>query len=390
MLDTIIREGQYTVDQVDLEGLQRVQKDLLDIEPYGNSGRFHGIIDQRMTLDDQIATIAAPYRIQVFRRAASIFFERLKAGLPPRTLFNARNKTESEQRSLIFADNDQPDGVILTYLNAMNGWSEESVQYPADKNLVNPQSDTVIGLTTEEAVKSMARYIYDRGKYEKDLLSVTTMEEGALLGPHDVFAITNALKEDPPVEGEIIAAQGNVYTFDQTIPAGTYLGRVRTPDGTTVVSSNMTILTDSDTQSIAQWGALTVPDGARFGTGLLYSFHTVSHENADLYYATSVQPTRDGPVTIEAVRYDERVFACDFEGGGAMAGRSIKHVDRGSVLDSLPAARIISNLQPSIEGSVYSAMSEEERTFTDGRDPSTSEAATGNKRRVGLERPDPS
>lgn len=306
---TLYNMGNVPRTDVDEDTLLDIQRDL-EVQGEGDS-QFNGIIDQTMTVEDQVSLIASAGRIMVYRRAGSFYFSRLKGGLPPVTLFNGRNKIEPENRSFSFSERNDPDAIILRYQNQDKNWTEDTYQYPANITAVNPEEQTVLGLTDRSSIIRMAKYLWNRKKFEKDTISLKVTEEGALLSPGDIIAVTDYLSEAPPVEGEVIKVSGTSFTFDSPITKGTYIAILRDQYGSVYKRSQVTIANTSVTQNIAAWSGVTMPIDSTSQVGLLYSFVTLSDADKDLFYVTRVVPEHEGSVQIEGVLYRNEVYSGD-------------------------------------------------------------------------------
>lgn len=306
---TLYNMGNVSRTDVDEQALLDIQRDL-EVQNI-NDSFFDAIIDQTMTVEDQASLIASAGRIMIYRRAKGFYFARLKANIPPVTLINGRNKIEPEARLFSFSETNDPDAIVLRYLNANKDWNEVSYQYPENVTAKNAEEQTVLGITNPGSIARMARYLWNKKKYERDTIRVKMMEEGILLSPGDVIAVTDYLSEAPPIEGEVIAVVGTSLTFDAVIPAGTYMLTLRDKYGSTFKRQQVTVTTAGSTLNIAAASGISLPSGGVFTTGLLYSFTTVQNASKNLFYVTRVQPQREGPVQIEGILYRNEVYAGD-------------------------------------------------------------------------------
>ncbi len=306
---TLVQQGGIPRDNIDEVTLRSIQDDIEAMGP--RQGEFNGVIDQTMTVEDQATMIAGAGRINIYRRGSKIFFSRMKGGLQPTTLINARNKVEPENRGFAFSERNEPDGIILRYRNEDNDYREATLQWPENVTLLNADEQSIIGLTNADAIARMAKYQWNKRTYERDTIGVSMMEEGILLSPGDVIAVTDYLREDPPIEGEIVDINGSSVTFDQVVPVGVYNAILRDQLGDIYHRGTVNIVSESNVQNISAWSGAVPPTTGNAQTGLLYSLTIQSTDYNDLFYVTRVAPTREGPVNVEGLLYRQETYAGD-------------------------------------------------------------------------------
>jgi len=320
VLFTLIDQGGYDISRVDRDELWSIQEDLDNVGD-GSAGEFHGIVDQDMSPEDQARLICNVGRIIMYRRGSVIHFARLKAGLAPRYLFNARNKAEPEVKTLNFGDSNEATSVIIRYMDAEDDYKERSVQYPGENEVaqypdysLNPEEQSVIGITNYATAWRAAKYAWDRREYSRDIIDLVALDDGLLCSPGDVIAVTDHLRTEKPIDGEVIDVTGNDWTFDRTIPAGSYVARVTDRAGNIEFSSTITTTTEDTSIDMSTasppWTTLTAPVGAST-TGLRYTFTPDVRDQYDLYYVAEMTPDRDGPVRLQCVVYRDEAFAAD-------------------------------------------------------------------------------
>lgn len=322
---TLVDQSGVPLQNIDTASLWAIQDELDAQGP--NDGEFSAVIDQSMSTQDQVALIAGLSRTIVYRRAGTFYFARPKGGLPISTLVNSRNKLEPENRAFNFSQENDPDAIIIRFQNRDLNYNEDTYQYPEGIAPVNPETQTVLGACDINTIARIAKYSFNQKKYEKDSVSVKMTEEGVLLAPGDVILVTDHLAENAPIDGEIVSASGNTYTFDQAIPVGTYSAKVRDQFGDLAAIATVDITSEGTVQTIAGWGSLIMPSGT-YGpnTGLLYSFEEVQYENANRFLVRSISPTRSGEVEVEGVLYREETYQGDVQLAGANS--VVKKVDR--------------------------------------------------------------
>lgn len=310
ILYTAINQEQYDKANIDVAALTAIQAELDALDPLAASGEFNGIFDQIMTTEDQLLSIANVGRIMVYRKARNLFFKRPKAGELPVTLFNSRNKTQPEQKVMTFGETNDPDAIIVRYVDETQGYAEGEIQYPQGVDAVRPKTITLLGVTSPLVAYRRAKYEWDLITYQRDSISLAVAEEGILVGPGDVIANSDFLHSARPLQGEVLSVAGTVFTFDRNIPAGSYIGRIRSDDGFLLHQSNVTIATAGDVQDIPAWTGAVMPGGAS-SVGLLYEFVSDTAGQQDLYLVSSVAPDADGIVNLTCNRYMDEMYACD-------------------------------------------------------------------------------
>lgn len=309
ILHTLYDMGNIPRANVDEASLLAIQ---LELEQQGpNDGKFNAMINQTMTTEDQAQLIASAGRIIMYRRGATFYFARLKAGLLPSTIINARNKMEPETRPFNFSELNDPDALILRYQNEQDQFNEATYQYPEGISPKNPQEQSILGITNPLTISKMAKYLWNKKVYEKDTVSVKIMDEGILLSPGDIISVTDSLTENAPLEGEIVNIADTTFTFDQEILAGTYMARVRDEFGELFYQGQLTFSTSSTTKNIPAWAGLAQNQSNIPTTGLLYSFTEIQYEGRDEYYVIGITPEREGGVTLDGVLYRDETYSGD-------------------------------------------------------------------------------
>lgn len=348
---TLVEQAGVPLESIDSASLWAIQ-DELDAQQESD-GEFSAVIDQSMSAEDQVALIAGLSRTLVYRRAGTFYFARPKGGMQAATLINARNKIEPENRSFHFGQDNDPDAIIVRFQNRALNYNEDWYQYPEGVEPKNPEEQTVLGACNRVTIQKIAKYQYNKRKYEKDTVAVKMTEEGALLAPGDVVYITDHLLEELPIDGEIISVSGTTFTFDDVIPAGTYSGKVRDQFGELHAIATVTVPADSNVLTIPAWSGITMPSG-QYGptTGLLYSFEEIQYDNANRFLVRSVTPTRSGEVELEGILYREETFAGDA-------------VNQVSDVESL---KVISDFNPFLRGEQVESFEQGQESIGDSRD----------------------
>jgi hypothetical protein len=111
--------------------------------------------------------------------------------------------------------------------------------------------------------------------------------------------------------------------FDEPIPAGDWVLRVRDDAGRLVVNEAVSVTSPGPTQTLPVLGGLQMPDSGAT-TGLLYSFEEIQSDNRDLFYVVRIAPTREGSVEVEGLLYRDETFAGDTN---TVVQRSVKRIE---------------------------------------------------------------
>lgn len=312
MLYTMIDQGGYDEDFIDKETLQDIHLELRDL-PSGSS-EFHGIVDQTMTLEDQLLLIGNVGRIISYRRGSQFYFNRLSKGRIPKFLFNSRNKTEPETRSMNFGDSNESTSIIVRFMDATDDYKEGFVQYPdpdLDPNTeINPEEQSLLGVTDPRVAARIAKFLWDKRKYERDTIELKVSDDGALCAPGDVIAVTDHLRKEAPIDGEILNIEGSVITFDRPIPPDDYVARITDREGDLKTALYLTVNNEDISLVIPEWETVVLPPSTS-QVSLRYSFTPIEYQEFDLFYVLQVQPSFDGPVQISGMIYDERAYDAD-------------------------------------------------------------------------------
>ena len=187
------------------------------------------------------------------------------------------------------------------------------MQHPTGGNAnINPTEQPVIGITNGVEATRLAQYLWDKRKYERDTLEISVTDDGILLSPGDLISVTDHLLVEKPLDGEVESFDEatDTFIFDQVIPAGTYMFRIRSNDQGGILSTQVTLTETNQTQVIvtALKGKL---DLATAQVGMLYSFIPITDDGTDLFYVLEVTPSRDNPVRISAMNFNDLTYQSD-------------------------------------------------------------------------------
>lgn len=309
VLYTLMDQGGYDVANIRRDRLAAIQTDMNAITG-GSAGKFNGIIDQTMTMEDQTQLLVNIGRIMTFRRGSTIDFNRNKQNQVPVRLISSRNKVSPETRVLNFGDSNEATSVILRYMNSQDDFKEATVQYPTGAGAdINPEEQSVLGITDPIHAERMAQFLWDKKTYQRDSLTVEASDDGILLSPGEVIAVSDHLKDLPPIDGDVEDVTGTVWTFDDVVTAGTYNLRITDEKGELHYNSQVVVAAETNTIDLGV-AAPTLPSQWA-SVGFRYSFHLASEDAFDLYIVESIEPVKEGPVTLNCSAYRDETYQSD-------------------------------------------------------------------------------
>jgi hypothetical protein len=300
---TLIEQAGYSAAEIDLAGLY-ANFDLSKTD-------FRGVIDKEMSADDQVAMLLDVGNGYAYRRAGIIHFVRDKTQTIPRTLFNRRNKVEPEEKTMLFGQADEPDAIEVTFFDQNTNYKQVVVTYP-DIAPVRPKTMTLIGKTTWIKAWRRARREWDLIQYRRDTLSMVVTEEGALLGPGDLIAVTDHLRDLQPIDGEVVAIDAKIITVDvdPSAAAPGDIVRLRNKDGI-VMQETTVVSTVTDTVELADSLTVSASDNPTASTGILFEIVPAADGPKEQWLVQEVAPQQDGAVRIECVNYADEVYDAD-------------------------------------------------------------------------------
>lgn len=225
----------YQMDEVDWPSLHAVQASLDAYPaPYQESG-FHAALDRQMTADEQLMLIARKARAFVFPSGGKMTFARDERRSGVSALFNRRNRLAGRGEvglGLQFKQRDDPDGVIISFINAADGFRQDTYTYPEGVTPAAPLSMDLIGAVWRHEICRRARFEMAQIRYRRRSMPLRVTEEGQLLMPTDRVAVVMPWNEGT-VDGEVLELDGTDIRLDRTAPllAGGAGIRLRRDDG---------------------------------------------------------------------------------------------------------------------------------------------------------------
>lgn len=297
--------GNYPDDQLDLPGLYAIQAQLEAI----GEGTFDAVIDQRRSVDEELALIANAGRIQLFRYGNKLFFVRDQVKTFPTALFNGRNKITREDRAFNFVNADDPDGVEVTWIDPDLDYRPNQVLWPEDSPQLNVERVELIGITNFQAAKRRAIFEYNVLQLRRDIIKVTVSDEGRLLGLLDWIKISDGIQEASG-DGEC-EISGNRLVLDRKVDVnvGDSL-LLRSPSGDVVSTFEITTVVSNSEIEVSPAPIISaLPDQAQ--VGYLYAIKSVGNQiDVTDWLVTSVKPGQQGWV-VETTPYVPSIYDVD-------------------------------------------------------------------------------
>lgn len=179
--------------------------------------------NDNISFEETLQTIANAVFCSAFRQFAKIMLRSEYASRDFSLMFNSRNKVaDSERRSLTFGNQNNYDGVELTYTDPSD---DSTVTYyiPEDRSARSPQKIQTVGVRNEPQAFCHAWRAWQKIQLQSLSVEFDATQEAELLVPGDRIICDDATKGgsmyDPTLwkGAEITHIEGNVVTFSQPI-----------------------------------------------------------------------------------------------------------------------------------------------------------------------------
>lgn len=210
----------YPMAEVDWPSLHAVQASLDAYPaPYGEGG-FHAALDRQMSADEQLMLIARKARAHVFPSGGRITFARDERRVGVSALFNRRNRLMGRGDiglGLQFAGRDDPDGVVVSFIDADNDYRQDTYTYPEGVTPAAPLNIDLIGAVHKWEVCRRARFELAQIRYRRRSMPLRVTEEGQLLLPYDRTAVVMPWDEGVS-DGEVLETDGLSLRLSRVVP----------------------------------------------------------------------------------------------------------------------------------------------------------------------------
>lgn len=356
----------YGMDEVDWESLHAVQASLDAYQaPFGESG-FHAALDRQMSADEQLMLVARKARSQVFPSGGRMTFARDERRTGVSALFNRRNRLIGRGdigMGLQFAGRDDPDGVVVSFIDSNNGYRQDTYTYPQGVTPANPLNIDLIGAVNKWEVCRRARFEMAQIQYRRRSMPLRVTEEGQLLLPYDRVAVVMPWDEGVQ-DGEVLEVQGLNLRLSRPAPTGMTSEsriRLRAPDGRQtnlkVVAANPALGPDWVTISSAPEFTILAPSDDR-QLGTLYSISTTDATDKATHWLMTGAEIDEQGVAITLMEDADEVYQLSddiFEpcaedpeyqvtNTEALAGFSNSTANPQLITFAIPAARAVGSL----------------------------------------------
>lgn len=219
----------YAMDEVDWPSLHAVQASLESYPDGFDEGEFNGALDRQMTADEQLMLVARKARAYVFPSGGKMTFVRDERRTAISALFNRRNRLAGRGEvglGLQFAQRDDPDGVTISFINALKGYRQDTYTYPEGVTPIAPLSIDLVGAVYPHEVCRRARFEMAQIRYRRRSMPLRVTEEGQLLMPMDRVGVVMPWSEGA-IDGEVLEVDGMDLRMDRPIPTLTADARIR-------------------------------------------------------------------------------------------------------------------------------------------------------------------
>lgn len=304
----------YEMDEVDWPSLHAVQASL-EAYPEGYAeGEFNAALDRQMTADEQLMLVARKARASVFPSGGRITFARDERRVGVSALFNRRNRLAGRAEvglGLQFKQRDDPDGVIVSFINAAENYRQDTYTYPEGITPAAPLSMDLIGAVWPHEVCRRARFEYAAMKYRRRSMPLRVTEEGQLLLPTERVAVVMPWNEGT-IDGEVLEIDGTDLRLDRPVPALTSSARIRLRREDGMATQLLGLINSPRGPEWVTIGALPsfeiiVPTEDR-QLGTLYSLSKMdADDKATFWFVTGAQ-VDDGGVTLTLGEDSDEVF----------------------------------------------------------------------------------
>lgn len=173
--------------------------------------------DPDLSFEDTIATIAQAIFCNAYRQGSQLklSFERLT--VDSKLLFNHRNKVPgSETRQVSFGNQNNYDGVSITYVDPNNNDAPATLYFPADQSAKNPNEIQTTGVRNNIQAYMRGAREYNKILYQHLTTQFTGLQMADLLITADRFLATDNTRPDVQ-DGDINAVSGLTLTLSQNI-----------------------------------------------------------------------------------------------------------------------------------------------------------------------------
>lgn len=307
--------GRRTTNTLDYASL----KDAVDsVEEFIDTTCGISFDDDSLKYEDELKALLIPFVIQVYQLGSKLYFLVEKSQTSADILFTHRDyDVSSFKMSYIFRDNDNYDGVKLSYKTSeeISGYYGDDYEIgdtielflPQDTTITNPLEIELNAVHTEQQANLTLYREYYKQKYAKKSIQFTTFAMGRQVVPGMVIAVADNLKKNKS-DGEILSTYvDGGYTYAETsqiLPTTFNFVAITNEDGSV---SYYSVTRDSD----YAFRFNNTPTGIYTDWEQSKTRYMVYQSDYTKYLVTDVDVKGVDEAEITAINYDSRYYQKD-------------------------------------------------------------------------------
>jgi len=274
--------------------------------------------DDSLKYEDELKALLIPFGIQVYQLGSKLYFLAEKSQTSADMLFTHRDyDVSSFKMSYIFRDNDNYDGVKLSYKTSeeISGYYGDDYEIgdtielflPQDATISNPLEIELNAVHTEQQANLTLYREYYKQKYAKKSIQFTAFAMGRQVVPGMVIAVADNLRKNKS-DGEILSTYvDGGYTYAETsqiLPNTFNFVAITNEDGSV---SYYSVTRDSD--YVFRFN--NTPTGIYTDWEQSKTRYMVYQSDYAKYLVTDVDVKGAAEVEISAINYDNRYYQKD-------------------------------------------------------------------------------
>tara|TARA_B100000678_G_scaffold237062_1_gene206800 strand:+ start:20020 stop:22584 length:2565 start_codon:yes stop_codon:yes gene_type:complete len=307
------RIGNRALDELDLDNIY----DTIDeVEEYFGTDKAvsfgYTFDEQNMSFEETIASIAGAAFCNAYRQGSKIKLSFEKQTEDSILLFNHRNKKPgSESRTISFGNVGDNDGVLLEYVDPVDG-AIETFYVPEDQSAINPKKIETLGIKSKLHARFHAYRAYQKILYQNEAVEFTATQEADILVRDQRILVADNTRSSTQ-DGYISAQYGLSVTTSQAIVLEDdkeYVMFLQHIDGT-VEAIDIVSLDRSNRVILAQAPKMALSVDINNYQRATYQVVEASDAGRNAFLVQEKEMSRDLTSTIRAVNYDDRFYSHD-------------------------------------------------------------------------------
>lgn len=304
--------GGRDTTELDLDQLLQTQTDIETYFDKAEAGEFNYTFDStQITPQEIFYTIAntvfsVPYRTG---KVLQVEFEQPQSG--PSMVFTHRSKKPGvEIWSRRFKSSSENDGVILKWQNRETN-TQELIFFPVDRSAINPRSYEIPGIANFQQAQWRAWREFQRLRYGRIRVDVTTTAEGRFIRPSRMISIVKGTRI-ATFDGYIRSVNGLELQLSQSVEFTTgddHFIILKKRDGDI---QSIPVVAGSDDKRVV---LLEVPEETIYTANSAlkteFSFGPESRLDAQQILPLTIDPSEKQYVRVTGVNYDDRYYSFD-------------------------------------------------------------------------------